>query len=220
MDIIEYKNKVVHNAKVLAEFIDQSKEKSFDFCKFATAASSPGELPLNVIMNKPYDLICAAASGSLMYLAKHGADAVYHDGTEFIDVELKHCEINENNLFRSRLDTLYLSQTKEKAYNKNTRQAVRSVGARYHLHSDENRQLKKMLTFLTVAETSQDYRILDVYGIVGDQVMSYLNKSNKSIRHIKLSYFLNEGFQVDSPFQPYGYLRWEDEVRKTAPLLD
>jgi hypothetical protein len=219
MDQSLYFEYTTENQEILADMLETG---FYDLSRLHIFETVKTVRPLSFYLHKGFDLIAAAAAGCLIYPTRTGADAAYVDPDNtadgFTDVELKFAEVDQNKIFQSWKNTLYVAKDIEHARHKNTRSSLRSsIEASYKLHSLANRQSKNMPTILVAFDRTAN-EIIDVYKLDGETVMKYLNRSEKANRTIKLSAFVEHGTQVPCDLS-YGLQSWEMKMQYIAPTF-
>jgi hypothetical protein len=223
MDQSLYFEYTTENQEILADMLETG---FYDLSRLHIFETVKTVRPLSFYLHKGFDLIAAAAAGCLIYPTGTGADAAWYEFTDkapaskgdisATPVELKFAEIDSSRIFASKNGTLYVAKDLARAKRKNTRSSLRSaIAASYTLHSDSNRTSKNVLTMLVVFDRANN-RVLDVFCTSGEKILGYLNMSKKKKRGVKLSFFINSGWRLERDIS-YGYMRWEEEIRKTCP---
>ena len=211
MNYQEYQKRVEHNTKLFTECFANNDSIFCLLDKIYTWEYAPGEMHFSKIMRNAHDIIPSLYLGLLASTENNGADAYeVNEQDEISPVEIKTGEIATNKVWRGTKGGLYvgLENTATK------RAAVTSrVTATYTLHSYDNRESKNMRTILMVADTDGPNQYIDALELPGDKVLNYLNLSDNKSRTIKVSFFLNEGWQADTVVPLKGWHNYMDGLR-------
>ena len=164
-----------------------------------------------------WDIIGATLVGDLPSNKPHGADGFrLLPSGEYLEMEYKIARKYQSSIWQTPRGTLYTGIANIKDRTTSLRSAITAS-----FEIQNNLESKDRLTNLFIFdETVQQY--VSGYELDGPAVVKYLEKSNGSKKGMKLSYFINEGNEIQNLTIPsYGsYVKWEEMLKETVQILE
>jgi hypothetical protein len=179
------------------------------------------QLSFDSVMAKWSDILGCTAVGAIPSIAKTGADGYmwYHQNgkTQCVEVEVKVCGVNQEDLALGKRGALYYS------VNLDNPKSKCSITSHFHGRFDINMSGATMLsknrdTYLVMFDRTEN-NVIGSFKMPGKKVLKNLQerRNNDSAITLKLSAFQYDGIPWHtSLWKPEGYTKWEKRMMKST----